>query len=85
MVVRLVEVYPERQGRPDSKVSLDMETRRPSIPIRSITISMLGVSVTQGISAGITSTYGTAKYGRSKYTTRPGIYGYDIYGSCTYN
>jgi len=30
--MRLVEFYPERQGRPESKVTLDMDSRAPSLP-----------------------------------------------------
>lgn len=41
-----VEFYPERQGRPASHVSLDMETRNPSIPPGSIS----GVTLTASYS-----------------------------------
>jgi len=29
--VNLVEFYPEKQGRPESKVALDMDSRAPSV------------------------------------------------------
>ena len=35
------EFYPELQGRPESKVALDMDKRGPSIPLHYITTSML--------------------------------------------
>lgn len=38
---KLTEFYPEKQGRPESKVALDMEKRQPSIPADSITKIML--------------------------------------------
>lgn len=39
--IKLTEFYLERQGRPDSLISLDMETRQPSIPANYIKNIML--------------------------------------------
>jgi len=44
--MKLTEFYLEKQGRPDSKVSLDMETRAPSIPPGAISGIMLQASYT---------------------------------------
>ena len=44
--MRIVEFYPEQQGRPGSKVQLDNESRGPSIPAGSITGVMLNASYT---------------------------------------
>ena len=38
---KLTEFYPELQGRPDSKIILDLEKRQPSIPSGSISPGML--------------------------------------------
>ena len=38
---KLTEFYPELQGRPESRVALDMENRFPSVPIASINNQML--------------------------------------------
>ena len=35
--MKLVEFYPEKQGRPESKVVLDMNSRSPSISLGNIT------------------------------------------------
>lgn len=40
-MIKLLEFYIERQGRPDSKIALDMEGRWPSIPPGSIKASMI--------------------------------------------
>lgn len=40
-MIKLTEFYPERQGRPDSKVALDMDSREPAIPYGYITGVML--------------------------------------------
>ena len=40
-MTKLTEFYPEKQGRPESKVTLDMERRVPSIPFNYITPLML--------------------------------------------
>ena len=42
--MKLVEIYPEKQGRPASEVSLDMERRGPSIPTGYISGIMLQAS-----------------------------------------
>ena len=39
--MKVPEFYPERQGRPESKVALDMDKRGPSIPLHYITVEML--------------------------------------------
>lgn len=39
--MKLTEFYLEMQGRPESKVALDMESRKPSIPPGSINTAML--------------------------------------------
>lgn len=44
--MRFVEFYAEKQGRPESKVALDMETRAPSIPGGSIPGILLQASYT---------------------------------------
>lgn len=41
MGMKLVEFYPELQGRPESRVSLDMDARGPSIPMGHISGVML--------------------------------------------
>lgn len=43
--MKLNEFYLERQGHPDSKVSLDMDSRRPVIPRGLIVPGMLADSV----------------------------------------
>lgn len=43
-MVELTEFYPELQGRPDSKVVLDMEARTPSIPYGYLSGVMLQAS-----------------------------------------
>lgn len=46
-MAKLTEFYLEKQGRPDSKVALDMETRQPSIPSGYIAGVMLKASYTE--------------------------------------
>ena len=46
--MKLTEFYPEKQGRPDSKVTLDMERRQPIIPPGLISGVMLQSSYMTG-------------------------------------
>ncbi len=46
-MVKFTEFYPEQQGRPESKIAPDMETRQPSIPPRFISGAMLVSSYTE--------------------------------------
>lgn len=40
-MIKLLEFYPERQGRPDSEIALDMGSRHPSIPPGGIRAAMI--------------------------------------------
>ena len=43
-MIKLTEFYAEKQGRPDSKIALDMESRKPSIPYGYLSGVMLTAS-----------------------------------------
>ena len=43
-MIKLTEFYAERQGRPDSKVAMDMESRAPAIPAGYLSGIMLKAS-----------------------------------------
>ena len=68
----------EREPRPDSHPLIDLGRRELYIKRGSIKPWMLSTRRMEYCK------YGTGKYGRCLYGVRPGIYGSDRYGSCSY-
>ena len=88
--MRQVEHNPEKQGRPAGRPAVTREQRIvTTIPVGSITYDMLSAACKASLAVApisLTAVYdgSSSKYGRCKYGTLIGIYGYDTYDRCSY-